>query len=57
MSARNAIAGWSEHAQAAAWFQALLRAIRTGDARLAALATAELRALGVDVRPVAGEPR
>lgn len=56
MSARD-IAGWSIHAQQIAWFEAWLRAVRTGDARPTALATAELRAIDVVVAAVAMEVR
>jgi hypothetical protein len=52
MSQRTEIAGWSADAQATAWFQAWLRAIRSGDVRLATLAATELRGHGVDVRPL-----
>jgi hypothetical protein len=55
MTTPRHIPGWSIHAQQVAWFQAWLRAVRSGDARLAALAAAELGVLGVGVS-VAPQP-
>jgi len=49
--------GWPADEQAVAWLRALLRGVRAGDQRLVALATVELRALGVEVRAVDGEVR
>lgn len=42
--------GWPRDEQAVAWLRAWLRGTRSGDAKLVALAQAELRALGVEVR-------
>lgn len=54
MSLTRPLPGCSTHAQRVAWFQAWLRAVHSGDARLVALATAELRRLGVEARAVPG---
>ena len=54
MTAVRPLPGWPRGERAVAWLRAWLGAMRTGDARLVALATAELRRLGVEVRAVPG---
>jgi hypothetical protein len=49
--------GWSRDEQASAWLKALLRAVRAGDERLVALAQAELRALGLELKADAAKVR
>lgn len=46
-------AGWSQHATTVAWFEAWLRALRSGVPGSADVAVAELRRLGVEVAMVA----
>lgn len=55
---RVPLPGFGRDEQAVAWLRALLRGVRSGDARMVALAQAELRALGIEVRPLApgGKP-
>lgn len=57
MSTTRPIAGWSPHAQQVAWFEAWLRAVRSNSPEAAALAQAELRRLGVEVRPITAQAR
>jgi len=57
MTAARTYPGWPRDEQAVAWLRALLRGVRAGDERLVALAQAELRALGLEVRAVDGEVR
>ena len=54
MTASRPIPGWPRDEQTLAWLRAWLGALRAGDARLAALATAALRRLGVEMRAVPG---
>lgn len=55
MSKAPAPTAWPRDEQVVAWLRAWLRGQRSGDSRLVELATAELRALGVEVRAVPGE--
>ena len=43
--------GWSDHAATVAWFEAWLRAVRSGVPGSADIAAAQLRLLGVVVAP------
>lgn len=54
MTAARDLPAWPRDEQAVAWLRSWLRGQRSGHARLAALATAELRRLGVEVRAVPG---